>query len=115
METHNTRDWEERFDERFIPNDGNIPTYIENGNDLKDFIHQELQKAREEERRRAAKIIEGYMEDDEYWQPIVAEVLGKPTTRKKDQSNLDQEANVPKEKRNFIKSQPTLDHPTISK
>jgi hypothetical protein len=44
------REWEERFDERFIPNDGGIPTYIENGNDLKEFIHQELQKAREEER-----------------------------------------------------------------
>jgi hypothetical protein len=46
MSTHNTREWEERFDERFIPNDGYIPTYIENGNDLKEFIHQELQKAR---------------------------------------------------------------------
>ncbi len=46
MTTHNSREWEERFDERFIPNDGGIPTYIENGNDLKEFIHQELQKAR---------------------------------------------------------------------
>lgn len=34
--------WEEEFDERFTPNDGNIPTYIENGNDLKDFVRQEL-------------------------------------------------------------------------
>jgi hypothetical protein len=50
MTTHNNREWEERFDERFIPNDGGIPTYIENGNDLKEFIHQELQKAREEEK-----------------------------------------------------------------
>lgn len=38
--------WEVRFDKQFIPNDGSIPTYIENGNDLKAFIHQELQKAR---------------------------------------------------------------------
>lgn len=53
METSsNSREWEVRFDERFIPNDRDIPTYIENGNDLKDFIHQELQKAREEERKR---------------------------------------------------------------
>lgn len=48
METSpNSREWEVRFDERFIPNDRDIPTYIENGNDLKDFIHQELQKARD--------------------------------------------------------------------
>ena len=55
MTTHNTREWEERFDERFIPNDGYIPTYIENGNDLKEFIHQELQKARVENYALAVK------------------------------------------------------------
>jgi ABC-type multidrug transport system ATPase subunit len=55
MTTHNPREWEERFDERFIPNDGGIPTYIENGNDLKEFIHQELQKARVENYALAVK------------------------------------------------------------
>ena len=42
MNTPDTEEWEKEFDERFIPNDGNIPTYIENGNDLKDFIRQTI-------------------------------------------------------------------------
>ena len=42
MDTPDTEEWEKEFDERFIPNDGNIPTYIENGNDLKDFIRQTI-------------------------------------------------------------------------
>lgn len=53
--------WEVRFDKQFIPNDGSIPTYIENGNDLKAFIHQELQKVREEERERIEAIFKEHV------------------------------------------------------
>ena len=63
--THNTREveeWEERFDMLFDhikPLDKHIPAHIDTRDyaDIKKFIHHQLQKARESEMERIAKIL----------------------------------------------------------
>jgi chromosome segregation and condensation protein ScpB len=49
-----------------------------NSNELNEIapqIETLIQQAKEEERKRSAKIVEEMMEDSEYWQPIAKRIL----------------------------------------
>lgn len=113
MTTHNSREWEGRFNQAFITDFGLGITgwNTTNGpeiNDIKEFIHQELQKAleiqaieiREEEANEYNKIIEQELQKErercitKAWSYIVdathAESWSRDELRKAVQSELDQ-------------------------
>lgn len=52
---------------------------------------EELEKAREEERQRAAGIVESMMEDHEHWRPIAQRILAPTKTDEHDDWNEDME------------------------
>lgn len=71
MSTHNTREWEKEFDKQFPTLSVSTKCAEKLGYDLvhrtkevKSFIHQELQKAREEERERCLGIFKSMLANE---------------------------------------------------